>query len=76
MIEGLLCGFGGALLAVFFLTIGKVVALPAILHHDTLSGDSDVHALAFPVTALILMGVGLGLGALGSGLTLRRFLRV
>jgi cell division transport system permease protein len=77
MIEGLLCGLGGALLAVFFLTIGKVVALPAILSNDSISsGDSDVHALAFPITALILMGVGLGLGALGSGLTIRRFLRV
>jgi hypothetical protein len=27
-------------------------------------------------TSLILLGVGLGIGALGSGLTLRRFLRV
>jgi hypothetical protein len=35
-----------------------------------------VHALAFPLTALILLGMGLALGALGSGLTLRRFLQV
>jgi cell division transport system permease protein len=75
MIEGLLCGLGGALLAVFFLVLGKEIALPAILQH-TLSSDPDVHALAFPLTALILVGMGLGLGALGSGLTLRRFLRV
>src|SRR5262249_27661899 len=75
MIEGLLCGFAGALLAVFFLILGKELALPAILH-NALSSDPDVHALAFPLTALILLGMGLGLGALGSGLTLRRFLRV
>jgi hypothetical protein len=35
-----------------------------------------VHALPFELTALILLGIGLGLGAIGSGLTVRRFLRV
>src|SRR5262245_3058209 len=74
MLEGLFCGLAGSLLAVFFLILGKEAALPAILPH--LSGDEDVQALAFPLTALILLGMGLGLGALGSGLTLRRFLRV
>src|SRR5439155_8252798 len=31
MIEGLLCGLAGSLLAVFFLVLGKEIALPAIL---------------------------------------------
>jgi cell division transport system permease protein len=75
MIEGLICGVGGALLAVVLLIVGKEIALPAILH-NALSTAPDVHALAFPLTALILMGIGLALGAVGSGLTLRRFLRV
>jgi cell division transport system permease protein len=75
MVEGLLCGLAGAVLAVFFLALGKEIALPAILH-NALSSDPDVHALAFPLTALILLAIGLGLGALGSGLTLRRFLKV
>ena len=75
LIEGLLCGVGGAFLAVLLLVIGKQLALPAILHNE-LSTAPDVHALAFPLIALILMGLGLGLGALGSGITLRRFLRV
>jgi cell division transport system permease protein len=75
MVEGLLQGLGGALLAVLFLVLGKEIALPAILHH-ALSTDPEVHALAFPLTALILLGMGLALGALGSGLTLRRFLKV
>jgi cell division transport system permease protein len=74
MIEGLLCGLGGSLLAVLFLVIGKVVALPAILHNSL--SATGVHALAFPLTSLILVGMGLGLGALGSGITLHRFLRV
>ena len=74
MLEGLICGVAGSLLAIFFLILGKAIALPEILPH--LSGDSDVKALAFPETALILLGMGLVLGAVGSGLTIRRFLRV
>jgi cell division transport system permease protein len=75
MIEGLLCGVGGAVLAVLCLVIGKEVALPALLH-NALSTDPGVHALAFPITAAILVGTGLLLGAVGSGVTVRRFLQV
>jgi cell division transport system permease protein len=75
MIEGLLTGLGGALIAIVLLVVGKELALPAILHH-ALSTAPDVHAWPFPVTAMILVAIGLGLGALGSGLTLRRFLKV
>jgi cell division transport system permease protein len=74
MLEGLFCGLAGSLLAVLFLILGKAVALPLILPH--LSTDPDVRALGFPLTALILIVMGLGLGAIGSGLTLRRFLQV
>jgi cell division transport system permease protein len=74
MIEGLLVGLGGAALAVFFLILGKEIALPAF--NIELSSDPDVHAMTFPLTAAILLGMGLALGALGSGVTLRRFLRV
>jgi cell division protein FtsX len=35
-----------------------------------------VRALSFSLVALILIGVGLAVGAVGSGLTMRRFLRV
>ena len=75
MLEGLLCGLAGALLAVFLLILGKEIALPAINYHG-FSDAPDVHAWAFPFTALTLLGMGLGLGALGSGLTLHRFLKV
>ncbi len=57
------------------LLIGKEVAVPAILH-NALSTAKDVHALAFPLTALALIAIGLALGAVGSGLTVRRFLKV
>jgi cell division transport system permease protein len=74
MVEGLLCGLVGALAAVVLLLIGKEAALPAILGH--IDSSNDVRALGFTVTALILLGVGLVVGAVGSGLTLRRYLKV
>jgi cell division transport system permease protein len=74
MLEGLITGVIGALLAIFFLILGKAIALPSILPH--LSSDPTVHALPFPEVALILLGMGLGLGAVGSGVTIRRFLQV
>ena len=74
MLEGLFCGLAGSILAVIFLILGKAIALPSITGH--LSGDADVKALAFPLTAAILILMGLALGAIGSGLTIRRFLRV
>ena len=74
MVEGLLCGLVGALAAVVLLLIGKEAALPSILGH--IDSSNDVKALGFTLTALILLGVGLVVGALGSGLTLRRYLKV
>jgi cell division transport system permease protein len=74
MVEGLLCGLVGSLAAILLLLLGKEIALPAILGHiDT---SDDVQALSFGLTALALAAVGLGVGALGSGMTLRRFLKV
>jgi cell division transport system permease protein len=75
VLEGLVCGLAGSVLAVLLLVIGKAVALPSILPH--LGGNnSDVHALPFSLNAIALLGAGLLLGALGSGFTLRRFLQV
>ncbi|HVU77817.1 MAG TPA: permease-like cell division protein FtsX [Gaiellaceae bacterium] len=74
MVEGVLCGLIGSLVAVVLLLLGRVFLLPTIV--PSLSGDADVHALGFPLTALLLLAMGLGVSALGSGLTLRRFLRV
>lgn len=74
MLEGLFCGLVGSVAAVILLVLGKELALPAILGH--IDSSSEAHALAFEQNALILVGVGLLLGAAGSGLTLRRFLRI
>ena len=74
MLEGVICGLAGSLLAVVLLILGKEIALPAILGH--IKDSKDVHALAFELNSLAILGAGLLLGAAGSGLTLRRFLRI
>ena len=74
MLEGVLTGLVGSVAAVILLFIGREIAIPQILGH--IQDDPDVRALAFTWTAAILIAIGLGIGALGSGLTLRRFLRV
>ena len=43
MLEGLICGLAGSVLAVILLVLGKEIALPAILGH--ISDSSDAHAL-------------------------------
>ena len=75
MLEGLLCGLARlASLAVILLLLGKELALPAIL--GQIESPATSRRSASPGTALILIVVGLLVGAVGSGLTLRRFLRV
>jgi cell division transport system permease protein len=73
MLEGLLTGLAGSLTAVVLLFLTREVAVPRILQN--MREDPDVQALGFSLTAAILIGIGLGIGAIGSGLTLRRFLR-
>jgi cell division transport system permease protein len=74
MLEGLLTGLAGSIAAVLLLFVSREIAIPQILGH--IQDDADVRALAFTWTALILVMGGLAIGALGSGLTLRRSLRV
>jgi cell division transport system permease protein len=74
MLEGVLTGLAGSLAAVLLLFAGREIAVPQILGH--IQSDPDVQALAFTWTATVLVLGGLAIGALGSGLTLRRFLRV
>jgi cell division transport system permease protein len=75
VVEGMMCALAGSLAAVLLLLLGKELVLPAITSGRG-SGESDVQAIAFAWNAMIVIGVGLVLGAAGSGITLRRFLQV
>jgi len=72
MIEGLLCGLGGAAVAIILLLLGRTLVLGQLIHLH----ENDVHAWPFGLHVLIVLGAGLLLGAAGSGLTIRRFLQV
>jgi cell division transport system permease protein len=77
VIEGIICGLVGAVLSVILLWIVKVGVV------DTWIQDADgaltrdqATTIGFPMLGLILIGSGALVGALGSGITLRRFLKV
>jgi cell division transport system permease protein len=74
MLEGMICGFIGSVLAVGLLLVSYRSLLENRFDDDFTT--SDVGALDFQVLALILLVAGVALGAAGSGLTMRRFLRV
>jgi cell division transport system permease protein len=77
LIEGVVVGFMGGLVAILILWIGKITIV------DPLSDNGDSFALAqhnstiaFPVLIAILFGAAILVSTIGSGVTLRRFLRV
>ena len=74
MVEGLITGLVGALGAAVLLLLGKELLLPVLPGWS--DERSSVEAMPFVLNALIIMLVGLVLGAVGSALTLRRFLQV
>ena len=73
VIVGIACGLIGSVLAVLLLGLGKELALPQIIPRFE---AGDAQAWPFPLLAAILILLGLSLGAAGSAVTLRRFLRV
>jgi cell division transport system permease protein len=74
MLEGMICGFIGSVLAVGLLLVSYRSLLENRFENEFSS--SDVGALEFQALAVILLIAGVALGAAGSGLTMRRFLRV
>lgn len=77
MIEGLIFGLIGAIAAVVLLAGTKFLIVDRILNigASPLQTNTD-STIGFGPLALILVVSGAVLGALGSGITLRRFLRV
>jgi cell division transport system permease protein len=75
VLEGMICGVLGAVGAVVVL-FATFQLLKGQFEDQTLSGGSAASAMAFWQVALLLVLAGIGLGAAGSGLTMRKFLRV
>jgi cell division transport system permease protein len=74
MVEGLICGLLGAGVAIGFLFVGKQVVLDPLANDFHLIASG--HTIGFASLALVLLCVAMGISAMGSGLTLRRFLRI
>jgi cell division transport system permease protein len=74
VIEGTIVGALGALLAIGVLGVTKVALLDPLANHWTLIAAP--RTLAFSALVAVLLGAGVLISALGSGLSLRRFLRV
>jgi cell division transport system permease protein len=74
ILEGIVCGLAGSIVAVVLLLLAKELALPGIM--GRIESPDDIQAWSFPVVALILVCVSLLVGAAGSGITMRRFLRI
>jgi cell division transport system permease protein len=74
VIEGMILGTLGGVMAILLLLVGKVAFVDPLAHDFALI--SSPQTMALPVLALLLMLAAVGVSALGSGLSLRRFLRV
>lgn len=78
MIEGVICGVAGALVSVGLLYTVKVAIIDTFqgLSDSPFANSDDGGSLGFLSLSLILVAAGAVVGALGGGITLRRFLRV
>jgi cell division transport system permease protein len=74
VIEGMIVGFLGGLLAVLLLAIVKTTFIDPLSDRFALLAAPDT--IDFPLLVVLLMFACIAVSALGSGITLRRFLRV
>ncbi len=74
MIEGVVVGFAGGVVAILILWLGKItIADPLSDKFEFLAAQDN---LAFPALVAILFAAAVLVSAIGSGVTLRRFLKV
>ena len=74
IIEGIIVGLAGAVVAVGILWLGKVTVVDLL--SDNLNLVDSLSTMGFLPLVIILVASAMIVSALGSGITLRRFLRV
>jgi cell division transport system permease protein len=74
VIEGVIVGFLGGLVAVLLLGVLKTTFVDPLADRFALLAAPDT--IDFPLLVIVLMAACIAVSALGSGITLRRFLRV
>jgi len=74
VIEGNIVGALGTLLAILLLAVGKIAIIDPLASDFALISAPDT--MPFGLLIAVMMGAGIAISAIGSGLSLRRFLRV
>ena len=76
MIEGVVVGFAGGLIAILILWIGKITIVDPLSDSIAFVAAQNNSTLAFPELVAILFVAAVVVSTIGSGVTLRRFLKV
>jgi cell division transport system permease protein len=76
MIEGVVVGFLGGLVAILILWLGKITIVDPLSSTFSFLAAQNNSTLSFPALVAILFGAAMLVSAVGSGVTLRRFLKV
>jgi cell division transport system permease protein len=76
MIEGVVVGFAGGLIAILILWIGKITIVDPLSDSIAFLAAQNNSTLAFPELIAILFAAAVVVSTIGSGVTLRRFLKV
>jgi cell division transport system permease protein len=76
MIEGVVVGFVGGLLAILILWLGKITIVDPLSDSIGVLAAQNSTTLGFPALVAILFAASIFVSTVGSGVTLRRFLKV
>jgi cell division transport system permease protein len=76
MIEGVVVGFAGGLAAILILWLGKITIVDPLSSSISVLDAQNNSTLTFPALVAILFAAAVLVSAIGSGVTLRRFLKV
>jgi cell division transport system permease protein len=74
VIEGVLVGMLGGVLAVLLLAVAKIAVVDPLADQFALIAAPET--MNFPLLIAVLLAASVGVSAVGSGISLRRFLRV
>ncbi len=76
MIEGVVVGFAGGLVAILILWLGKITIVDPLSNSIGVLAAQNNSTLGFPALIAILFAASILVSTIGSGVTLRRFLKV
>jgi cell division transport system permease protein len=76
MIEGVVVGFAGGLVAILILWLGKITVVDPLSDSFSFLAAQNNSTLSFPALVAVLFAAAVLVSTIGSGITLRRFLKV